>query len=80
MPPYARLLGGLSGEEEAGVGDHACLDCRRESTERRPSPKEWSMVAESQKPCRHVGIADRKVFARLESFCAFLQNWPYIET
>ena len=32
--------------------------------------------AESQKPRRRVGIADRKVFARPESFCTYLQNWP----
>ena len=31
--------------------------------------------AESQKPPRCVGIADRKVFARQESFCEYLQNW-----
>ena len=31
-------------------------------------------MAESEKPRRRVGIADRKVFARLESFCAYLQN------
>ena len=30
--------------------------------------------AESQKRRRRVGIADRKVFARPESFCAYLQN------
>ena len=32
--------------------------------------------AESQKPRRRVGIADRKVFARPESFWAYLQNCP----
>ena len=32
--------------------------------------------AESQKQRRRVGIADRKVFARAESFCAYLQNYP----
>ena len=32
--------------------------------------------SESQKPRRRVGIADRKVFARPESFCAYLQNYP----
>ena len=31
---------------------------------------------ESEKPSRRVGIADRKGFARPESFCACLQNWP----
>ena len=33
-------------------------------------------MAESQKRHRRVGIADRKVFARPESFCAYLQNYP----
>ena len=32
--------------------------------------------AEAEKPRRCVGIADQKVFARPESFCAFLQNLP----
>ena len=32
--------------------------------------------SEAEKPRRRVGIADRKVFARPESFCACLQNWP----
>ena len=32
--------------------------------------------AEAEKPRRRVGIADRKVFARPESFCMCLQNWP----
>ena len=36
-------------------------------------------TAESEKPRRRVGIADRKVFARLESFCAYLENWPFNE-
>ena len=36
--------------------------------------------AESEKPRRRVGIADRKVFARLESFCAYLQNWLKINS
>ena len=31
---------------------------------------------ESQKPGRRVGIADRKVFARPESFCAYLRSYP----
>ena len=31
---------------------------------------------EAEKPRRHVGIADRKVFARPESFCAYVQNLP----
>ena len=31
---------------------------------------------ESQKCRRHIGIADRKVFARPESFCMYLQNYP----
>ena len=31
---------------------------------------------EAEKPCRRIGIADRKVFARPESFCAYLQNYP----
>ena len=29
-----------------------------------------------KKGCRRVGIADRKFFARLEIFCAYLQNYP----
>ena len=37
-------------------------------------------LAESEKPRRRVGIADRKVFARLESFCAYLQNWLKINS
>ena len=36
--------------------------------------------AESEKTRRRVGIADRKVFARLESFCAYLQNWLKINS
>ena len=32
--------------------------------------------AESQKPWWRGGIATRKVFARPESFCACLQNYP----
>ena len=43
-PPYTRLLGGLSDEEEAGVGDHARIDCLRESTVRGTSAREWLMV------------------------------------
>ena len=35
---------------------------------------------ESEKPCRRVGIADRKVFARPESFCACQQNWLKINS
>ena len=31
-------------------------------------------MAESEKPRRRVGIADRKVFARPESFCAYLHE------
>ena len=36
--------------------------------------------AEWEKARRRVGIADRKVFARLESFCAYLQNWLKINS
>ena len=36
-------------------------------------------AAESQKPGMRVCIANRKVFARPESFCAYLRNWPYNE-
>ena len=39
-----------------------------------------NMIPESEKPRRHVGIADRKVFARLESFCAYPQNWLKINS
>ena len=35
---------------------------------------------ESEKPRRRVGIADREVFARLESFCAYLQYWLKINS
>ena len=35
---------------------------------------------ESQKPRQRVGIADRKVFARPESFCAYQQNWFEIKS
>ena len=41
---------------------------------------EWTRKPESEKPRRRVGIADRKVFARLESFCAYLQNWLKINS
>ena len=35
------------------------------------------IVVQSQRqPRRRAGITDRKVFARPESFCACLQNWP----
>ena len=34
------------------------------------------LIPEAEKPRRRVGIADRKVFARPESFCACPQNWP----
>ena len=34
---------------------------------------------ESQKPWVRVCIAHRKVFARPESFCAYIQNWPLNE-
>ena len=44
MPPYTRLLGGLSDEGLAGVGDHARIDCLRELTVRGPSATEWLMV------------------------------------
>ena len=48
------------------------------------STNSWSHLqvmpsAESQKPGMRVCIANRKVFARLESFCAYLRNWPYNE-
>ena len=33
-------------------------------------------LPEAEKPRRRIGIADRKVFARPESFCAYLQNLP----
>ena len=36
----------------------------------------WMRAAESQKLRRRVRIAERKVFARPESFCAYLQNGP----
>ena len=39
-----------------------------------------TICSESEKPSRRVGIADRKVFARLESFCAYLQNWLKINS
>ena len=32
------------------------------------------MSSEAEKPRRRVGIADRKVFARPESFCTYLQG------
>ena len=35
-----------------------------------------TLVSEAEKPRRHIGIADRKVFARPESFCVYLHNWP----
>ena len=36
--------------------------------------------AESEKPRRRIGIADRKVFARPESFCAYQHNWFKIKS
>ena len=36
--------------------------------------------AESEKARWRVGIANRKVFALLESFCAYLQNGPKIKS
>ena len=35
-----------------------------------------SLTPEAEKPRRRVGIADRKVFARPESFCACLKIKP----
>ena len=37
-------------------------------------------MPEAEKPRRCITFADRKVFARLESFCAYLQNWLKIKS
>ena len=44
IPPYTRLLGRLSDEEEAGVGHHAWIDCLSESKVREPSTIVWLAV------------------------------------
>ena len=53
-------------------------DIRTNAYDGEVSPCPWT--AESEKARWRVGIANRKVFARPEIFCAYIQNGPKIKS